>query len=47
MGLPLYLKLGFRELDRIEVDLAEFGWDGSEKERYHVHGKSLSGKSVI
>jgi hypothetical protein len=44
MGLRLYKKLGFRELDGIEVDLSEYGWKGTEG-RMHIHGESLFGVS--
>lgn len=37
MGYPLYKKLGFKELDKIEIDLQEYGWDGREEGRVHVH----------
>jgi hypothetical protein len=41
MGYPIYKKMGFWELDRIELDLAEFGWGGEEEKRVHVHGEFI------
>jgi predicted N-acetyltransferase YhbS len=34
MGVPVYRKLGFEEVGRLELDLSDFGGDGS-----HVHGE--------
>jgi hypothetical protein len=35
MGVPVYKKLGFEEVGRLEVDLTQFGGEGT-----HVHGES-------
>lgn len=34
MGVPVYRKLGFEEVGRLELDLSDFGGEGS-----HVHGE--------
>jgi hypothetical protein len=34
MGAPLYRKLGFEDVGRLEIELEEFGGEG-----VHVHGK--------
>jgi hypothetical protein len=34
MGKPVYAKQGFEEVGRMEVDLTQFGGEGS-----HVHGE--------
>ncbi len=43
MGAPVYRKLGFKEIGRLEVPLGEFGgWklsDAGEREEVHAHGK--------
>lgn len=41
MGYPLYKRLGFKELDKMEIDLQEYGWDGREEDRVHIHGEFL------
>ena len=35
MGVPLYRKLGFEEVGKLELNLEEFGGEGR-----HVHGES-------
>ena len=37
MGVKLYEKCGFVEVGVLEVDLGEWGWEGAEQERGHVH----------
>lgn len=36
MGVPVYTKLGFEEVGRLQVDLKEYGGEGE-----HVHGEFL------
>lgn len=36
MGVPVYGKLGFEDVGRLELSLEEFGGEGS-----HVHGEFL------
>ena len=39
MGVPVYKKLGFEEVGRLEMDLKEFGGHGT-----HVHGEFVGSR---